>query len=226
MQAFCKLTKFTADNRTMFGRFALAATCQTIESMQQRKRLSMLDELARQELALQRQVCHASGTAAAINSSLQQQGVFAAYRQIHQAYVALASFKQERHTRNEALKRAIFLNWYSQLEPAALTGLADLDEHQITEAYFVLNKIIEKDWLTNEQAWMLQHYAGWSWAILQYTENKIHALSNWVVAASSKAAPMPSPAILQQSMQRRGLMGLYFLEKGLEAANGPLNPPA
>lgn len=181
----------------------------------------MLNALAREELALQRLVCHASGTAAAINSSLQQQGVFAAYRQIHKAYVQLASFKQERHTRNEALKRAIFLNWYSQLEPAAFTGLADLDEQQITEAYFVLNKIIEKGWLTDEQRWMLQHYASWDWAILQYTENKIHALSNWVVAARDRLAVLPPQAVLQQSMQGRGLMGLYFLERGLEAAEGP-----
>ncbi|MBW3545026.1 MAG: hypothetical protein KY428_05385 [Bacteroidetes bacterium] len=209
----------------MFGRIAVAATSQTVYSMQHSNSLSMLNELARQELSLQRLVYHASGTAAAINSSLQQQGVFAAYRQIHRAYVQLASFKQERHTRNEALKRAIFLNWYSQLEPAALTGLADLDESQITEAYFILNKIIEKSWLTDEQAWMLQHYAYWDWAILQYTENKIHALSRWVMAASGTLAPLPPPAVLQQSMQGRGLMGLYFLEKGLEAAANQATPP-
>ena len=174
----------------------------------------MLDLLSHRELEIYRFVQAAAGTADTINHYLQQQGIFSQYRQIHQAYLDLANFKMERAVRNEALKRALFLGWYSDLEPAAFTGLADLQEDKVTEAFFTLNKIIERGWMNEELEWMLQHYARWSWVILQYTENKLRAVSNWVKAADLAKGVLPSADVLQNSMNRRGLMGLYFKEVG------------
>ncbi len=180
--------------------------------------LTFLEELSARELAIQKTVATVTGTAASINQALQQQGIFAAYREIHQAYVALANFKRERSTRNEALKRAIFLSWYCEVEPPVFTGLADLDEDAVTEAYILLNKLIERGWLNDELAWMLKHYAQWDWTILQYTENKIHTLSRWINNANKEAVGLVAqPAsLLAESMKRRGLMGLYFRELSME----------
>ena len=181
----------------------------------------LLDALAKQELEINRLLSSAAGTAEEINNMLQQQGVFEEYRQIHKAYVALTSFKRDRGTRNEALKRALFLSWYHELEPAPFSGLADLDEDKITEVYLVLNKVMERGWLNEEFYWMLAHYARWDWVILQHTENKIHMVSNWIKEVREQDHPLPVGALPAGSMHMRGLMGLYFKELGVEAAQPP-----
>jgi hypothetical protein len=181
------------------------------------KQLRLL-ELSEQEYEIYRKIYTGSGSAAELNRYLQQQGIFEQYRQIHAEYVALCCFKTERYVRNEALKRAVFLGWYAEVEPASFTGLADLWEDKITEAYFALNRIIEKGWMNEELAWMLTYYASWDWVILQYTENKIHAVSRWVKAQNPHVATLPSGTQPKGSMDNRGLMGLYFKELGVEQA--------
>lgn len=179
----------------------------------------LLDALSDQELEISRLLSRTAGSAAEINRQLQQAGVFEAYRLIHKAYVALSSFKRDRATRNEALKRALFLSWYHELEPAAFSGLADLDEHAVTEAYFLLNRVMERDWLNPELSWMLSHYARWDWIILQYTENKLGVVSDWIKTAGSKPLSFPQASLLPGSMSNRGLMGVYFREMGVEAGD-------
>lgn len=176
----------------------------------------MLDQLSAQELEIYHTVQAAAGTARALNRDLQQQGIFKQYRQIHQAYVALSNFKMERAVRNEALKRALFLGWYSELEPAAFTGLADLPEDKVTEVYLTLNKVVERGWMNEELAWMLRHYARWGWVILQYTENKLHGVSKLIKAMDTQEMHLPQAGIQNSSMDRRGLMGLYFKEVYME----------
>ena len=179
-------------------------------------RLLLLDQLSAQELEIYHTVQAAAGNARALNRNLQQQGLFKQYRQIYQAYVALSSFKMERAVRNEALKRAIFLGWYSELEPAAFTGLADLAEDKVTEVYLLLNKVVERGWMNEELAWMLRHYARWGWVILQYTENKIHGVSKLIKSMDTPGLSLPLPEIEKRSMDKRGLMGLYFKEVYME----------
>ncbi|WP_225000218.1 hypothetical protein [Cesiribacter sp. SM1] len=181
------------------------------------KQLRLL-ELSEQEHEIYKKVYTNSGSIEQLNRYLQQQGIFDQYRQIHAEYVALCCFKTERYVRNEALKRAIFLSWYAEVEPASFTGLADLWEDKITEAYFALNRIIEKGWMNEELAWMLTYYSSWDWVILQYTENKIHAVTKWVRAINAHEATLPLGLLPKGTMDKRGLMGLYFKELGVEQA--------
>ena len=179
--------------------------------------LQVLEELNQQEQAIFTHVQAAGGSLAEINRQLQQEGIFGAYRRIHSAYADLARHHRNRAIRNEALKRGLFLSWYSEVEPAAFSGLADLDEEQIEELYIRLNYVLEKGWLTEELSWMLQHYAHWEWIILQYTENKLHPLSNWIKALDPEADSLPYGKLPKGSMEGRGLMGRYFQQLGLAA---------
>jgi hypothetical protein len=176
----------------------------------------VLARLHQQELVLWQQVQAAQGCAREVNRSLQQGGVFKQYRHIHAQYVRLGRFHRNRPIRNEALKRALFLSWYAEVEPAPFSGLADLDEDQITEACFRLNTLLEKGWMSDELVWMLQHYARWEWVLLQYTENKIIPLTQWLKAMDVHRDPLPRGSLPPGSMQGRGLMGLYFAGLGLE----------
>ncbi|AHM61274.1 hypothetical protein D770_15100 [Flammeovirgaceae bacterium 311] len=177
-----------------------------------------LRELSEQEFEIYTRIYTSPGSAAELNRLLQQQGIFEHYRQIHAEYVALCSFKTERGVRNEALKRAVFLGWYSELEPASFTGLADLWEDKITEAYFALNRVIDKGWVSEELGWMLAHYARWEWIILQHTENRIHAVTGWIKSINPDTAILPPGTLPRGVMDNRGLMGLYFKEMGVEQA--------
>lgn len=175
-----------------------------------------LAQLAVQETALRQHVEAATGTAGQINQYLQEQGVFQEYRQIHQEYAALAGFKRARVIRNEALKRALFLSWYSELEPASLTGLADLDEDITTELYGILSKILERGWMNEELEWMLRHYMQCEWVLLQYTENKLQLLTKWAKGLQAKPVRLEKMQLPAGTMNMRGLMGMYFKEQGVE----------
>lgn len=178
-----------------------------------------LAQLAAQELALRQRVEAATGTAREINQHLQEQGVFQEYRQIHQNYAALAGFKRARVIRNEALKRALFLSWYSEIEPASFTGLADLDEDITTELYGILNKILERGWMNEELEWMLRHYMQWEWVLLQYTENKLQLLTRWAKGLQQLPVQLEEVQLPAGSMAKRGLMGMYFKEQGVEESS-------
>jgi hypothetical protein len=52
--------------------------------------------------------------------SLEKQGIFRNYTQVHAIYTQLAI-----EGNLEALKRALFLQWYASIEPAFLTGIPD-----------------------------------------------------------------------------------------------------
>ncbi|EMR03825.1 hypothetical protein [Cesiribacter andamanensis] len=177
---------------------------------------TILLQLHEQELAIRQYVQQLSGTAAQRNRQLQQEGIFARYRHIHASYVALGRYHRSRELRNEALKRALFLSWYAEVEPAPFTGLADLEEDRITEACYRLNTLVEKGWLAPELIWMLQHYARWEWIMLQYTENKFGPVTHWLKAQDPEHNPLPRASLPPGSMEGRGLMGLYFQQLGVE----------
>ena len=177
-----------------------------------------LNRLSEQEFTIYKRVNNLGGSAEEINRYLQQEGFFEQYRQIHSEYVELTKYKVDRYVRNEALKRAIFLGWYHELEPAPFTGLADLSEEKLTEAYFALNRIIEKGWMNEELEWMLAHYAQCDWIMLQHTENKIHAATRWIRALAPGTPALPVGQLVRGSMDNRGLMGLYFKALGVEQA--------
>jgi hypothetical protein len=82
-------------------------------------------------------------------------GVYDVWTMIFKQYVLLA-----REGNVEALKRALFLAWYGQIEPSHLCGIKiqDLGANLVREVLQMTNALIEKDQLDEELTWMLPWY--------------------------------------------------------------------
>ena len=122
-----------------------------------------LENLAEEEECLFARVIQVEGTFEAREQQLREEGVFEAYRRIHAEYARLA-VEQENL---EALKRALFLQWYAAIEPSAFTGIPETgplgtDEGLRGEAESqVLGEVdrrVREGQLDNELHWMLPLY--------------------------------------------------------------------
>ena len=89
------------------------------------------------------------------HEQLQQSGVFKEYGEIHEAYVGLIESESEGL---EALKRATFLMWYEQVEPACFTGVFGLSEKVNRKVLEALERRSKADGLDFELKWMLPYY--------------------------------------------------------------------
>jgi hypothetical protein len=83
----------------------------------------------------------------------QQKEVYDAWRRIFELYVIEA-----RKGEKEALKRALFLYWYSCDEPSELSGIPMLDEGLIIEMLGMVNDIVKNAELDIEFEWMIPYY--------------------------------------------------------------------
>lgn len=80
--------------------------------------------------------------------------IFRIYSDIHKEYVLLADSEMN----IEALKRAIFIQWYSISEPSCFTGIRELSEEAEKQALELLSQLIAKNKIDNEFSSMLFHY--------------------------------------------------------------------
>ena len=79
--------------------------------------------------------------------------VYEAWSMIFELYVIEA-----RDGNTEALKRALFLYWYSYSEPYELTGLYMLDKELSLDVLGKVNGIVKKNILDIEFKWMISYY--------------------------------------------------------------------
>lgn len=63
-----------------------------------------------------------------LNEELEANGTFAKNRKINEDYLELSNSASDPAIKYEALKRIIFLNWYSLIEPNYFTGISNLNE--------------------------------------------------------------------------------------------------
>jgi hypothetical protein len=131
------------------------------------------------------------------------------YKAIHSEYLKIFDEADDESTKLEAMKRLIYLNWESIVEPDWLTGIDDLDEAVIMEAYTILNDYMTQGKFDTEFTWMLSHYAVWDYAILQFVEDKLFDLTQFVktIDISKKKFPQELPA---GTFENRGQMGIYW----------------
>lgn len=111
-------------------------------------------ELAAEEDRLLDAVSRVTGSWDDTASQLRSAGVNAAYAEVHAAYVLLA----EQSGVVEALKRAVFLQWYSISEPGCFTGLAEMDASAERRALELLDGLVARDELDEEFQWMAAYY--------------------------------------------------------------------
>lgn len=109
------------------------------------------------------------------NEALESAGVFKAYNDIHFEYAELA---QEN---SEALKRAMFLQWYAQVEPPFVSGLAELVTGAEQKVLEILDEKILHNSLDLELVATLSYYADWEFVfegcskyrnLVSFLENK------------------------------------------------------
>jgi hypothetical protein len=131
------------------------------------------------------------------------------YKAIHREYLRIFQEAEDAATKLEALKRLVFLNWNLIVETDWLTGIDDLDEAVIMEAYTILNDYMTQGKFDPEFTWMLSHYAVWDYAILQFVEDKLFELTQFVktIDISRKKFPKGLPA---GTFENRGQMGIYW----------------
>ena len=128
----------------------------------------------------------------------QLQEVFLEYRKVHNRYADLAG------TDPEALKRGLFIQWYSLAEPNYLTGIPELDEESELKIVEALNNKILNGTIDEELHWMLDYYLGWDWIFEKYTDSK-----GLELAKINRNDKLPV-RINKERMKQRGQMGLYW----------------
>lgn len=137
-------------------------------------------------------------------AKLRELGVFAESARIHAAYVDLAGPPA---ASLEALKRAIFLGWYEQVEPGCFTGVFDLDPAANRRAIELLDAALADRKLDSEFAAML----GWYWSLADYyfADHSSDRLRQYL--SQLQSAAVQTLGLTRASLEGRGEMGHYWI---------------
>jgi len=136
--------------------------------------------------------------------------LFKNYKDIHNQYLNIFENSDSEDVKMEALKRMIFLNWYSVVEPQYLTGITDLEEKSMYKSYSLLNDYIELQKLDIEFDWMLKHYSSWKHLILYFSGKNLLALTSFVNSVDTSNLKLPQNNLPEEIMDNRGQMGIYW----------------
>ena len=105
----------------------------------------------------------------------------------------------------EALKRALFIQWYAQTEPNYLSGIDTVDEQAEIKVFTILDGRIASNVVDPELIWMLNYFAAWD-----YVFERFPSLIN-LKAFVANAQPDTLPdRIDRKAMEERGQMGEYW----------------
>lgn len=157
-----------------------------------------LTELATREKELYSIVISLGGNMIEKEKELEKQGIFAAYCKIYQEYARL------REQSLEALKRGVFLSWYSTIESPSFSGIREVDVTAEHEVIKTLDNRLKQKKTDYELEWMLSHYATFDSAFDRFNEYK-----SLQERLKSKSVEMPG-YINKNEMSIRGQMGVYW----------------
>ena len=172
-----------------------------------------LDELSASELKLYNSISKNLNFG---DDQLEVDGTYERYRNLHANYFQLLTTTFDENIKLEALKRLVFLNWYSYTEPSIFTGIESLKNEIVFNSYSILNDYIRADKLDEELEWMLKFYASWDWAILDFSENRLSELTKFVKTVDTSISTYPKRQLPQGIMSNRGQMGLYWSSMQVE----------
>jgi hypothetical protein len=175
-----------------------------------------LDSLSDNEWELYEDTISLKGMMEDLTQQLSVMRVYDRYIEIHQHYLELFRTTVDDKIKNEALKRLIFLNWYSILEPSCFTGIGSLDDEAVFNSFSILNEYIKQNKLDEEFIWMLSFYSCWDWIILTFTENKLEELTSFVKNVDTSICHIPKNQLPKGSMNNRGQMGIYWTRYKVE----------
>ena len=127
------------------------------------------------------------------------------FRQYSEIFGALVSLSKGSEPELEALKRATFLVWYENAEPACFSGVADLPSDSRDTIADLIEPLVPK--LDAEFRWMLAHYC----LIADYTFPDMDSRPNLrTLLANEEADGWRTQSIEAEKMDGRGLMGDYW----------------
>ena len=160
-------------------------------------------DLAEQQLLVQ--VRRVAGLMDEKHEQLQQSGVFREYGEIYEAYVELI---ESESVGLEALKRAVFLMWYEQAEPACFSGVFELSAKASRKVLKFLENKIEAGELDIELKWMLPYYNMIAdWVFSQHAD-----FPNLVAYLSRSDSELWHEVDMRaEFFAHRGQMGAYWL---------------
>ncbi len=117
-------------------------------------RLSRIDELALQEDNLLDKIYSLECLMEERSAQIENAGLFSAYREIYEQYAQL-SIQQNNL---EALKRALFLQWYAVSEPNCFTGLSDFSKNTQLQVLAIVDLFLAKQINDPELTRMIEWY--------------------------------------------------------------------
>ncbi len=142
-----------------------------------------LNELSAQEDELMQIVSEVTGLMEQKHSQLVELNVFQRYAQIHKQYAVLARTSAEMGEQIEALKRALFIQWYAPSEPSCFSGISELNRHVETDILQEVHAWIVQGKLDQELHWMLAWYYQISDFYFEYLEridSSLHPLLHYL----------------------------------------------
>ena len=156
-----------------------------------------IKELAEKELQLNLIVTSLKGTIEEIEAQIFKLQLPEEFKNLHFEYAELSCENVE------AIKRGIFLYWFSISEPLFLTGINEIDKVANTKIIRNIENLIHTDKFDEELSWMLSYYKGWDYIFDDY---KNHEKFYATLLSSNN----PLPKIIKKKMANRGLMGEYW----------------
>jgi len=137
---------------------------------------------------------------------LRVEGIMSRYDVVYHAYARLAT---ELTSDDEALKRALFLQWVAFVEPTEFTGIDTLDKDtQRTVLEAVQQRITEAN-AHGELLWMLRWYDSITeWYFDDFPDLPLL----WRFRQDKHNAIHLADIFTQERLQGRGQMGAYWLE--------------
>lgn len=131
------------------------------------------------------------------------------YQTIHAAYTELLG----EDPNQEALKRALFIQWYSMADPSFSSGigllLPEAELHVLTR----LNHLLQNGAADAELTEMLTYYAdaNWNYGFTLSGFHHLTALQTFIQLHENDKRNSYAPAFNLHEMKKRGQMGEYWL---------------
>ncbi len=136
-------------------------------------------------------------------------GVYDEYLSIHKAYSRLLIDDSSQ----EAVKRALFIQWYCLAEPSFLSGIWDIDPLAELAVCTHLDSLLRDGQMDAELTEMLQYYASWEYGFQCPDFQHLLALQSFVTQWMNGDFGLFS-SLRMSDMANRGQMGRYWLSWG------------
>ena len=164
-----------------------------------------LRDLAAWESRVASIVAQVSGTLEERDRALERAGLYAEYPAILSGYRALLD---DESSSAEALKRAVFLVWYSGVQPPVVSGIAELPEIEARAALDALDAVCRAERADEELRWML----AWYHEVADYALLRVPGLlAVQAVIDESDSSAWQRAALDREQMEGRGLLGRYWM---------------